>query len=80
MRKSLALKIDISTTLLHPIGVLILISAVTDIAGEMATIAQELPRGCKECHKACTAAVEMLAVSPFPETLASHSLIQICTV
>jgi len=45
MRKSLALKIDI----------------MTDIAGEMATIAQELPKGCKECHKACTAAVEMLA-------------------
>lgn len=44
-RKSLALKIDI----------------MTDVAGEMATITQELPRGCKECHKACNAAVEMLA-------------------
>lgn len=43
---------------------MILISTVTDIAGEMATIKQELPRGCKECHKACVAAVEMLAVSP----------------
>jgi hypothetical protein len=69
MRQSLAVKIDISTTLLYSFGVLILISAVTDVAGEMATITQELPRGCKECHKACTAVVEMLAVSPYPETL-----------
>jgi len=45
------------------------IDIMTDVAGEMATITQELPRGCKECHKACTAAVEMLAVSPYPETL-----------
>ena len=40
---------------------------MTDIAGEMATIMQELPRGCKDCHKACVAAVEMLAVG-FPKT------------
>jgi len=44
-RKSLALKIE----------------TMTDVAGEMATIMQELPRGCKDCYKACVAAVEMLA-------------------
>lgn len=35
---------------------------VTDVAGEMATLTDDLPKGCQMCHKACTAAVKMLAV------------------
>lgn len=35
--------------------------AVTDVAGEMDALTDTL-RDCKACHKACVAAVEMLAV------------------
>lgn len=28
----------------------------------MATLTDDLPKGCQMCHKACTAAVKMLAV------------------
>ncbi|GLB36409.1 hypothetical protein LshimejAT787_0306970 [Lyophyllum shimeji] len=33
----------------------------TDIAGEMEAMAESLPKTCKACQKACTAAVQMLA-------------------
>ncbi|KAF5377595.1 hypothetical protein D9615_005169 [Tricholomella constricta] len=38
-----------------------MIETVTDISGEMETVAESLPKTCKECQKACTAAVQMLA-------------------
>jgi hypothetical protein len=37
-------------------------SAVTDVAGEMNTLADALPKDCQPCQKACIAAVTMLAV------------------
>jgi hypothetical protein len=43
----------------------------TDVAAEMAGILDKVKK-CPTCHKACTAAVEMLAVSPFAPS--SHSL------
>ncbi|KAG6866815.1 hypothetical protein C0991_008751 [Blastosporella zonata] len=38
-----------------------LVESTTDISGEMEAVAEILPKNCKTCHKACTAAVEMLA-------------------
>ncbi|RDB28714.1 hypothetical protein Hypma_015247 [Hypsizygus marmoreus] len=37
------------------------IETVTDVAAEMYTLTDTLPSGCKACHKACSAAVKMLA-------------------
>lgn len=39
-------------------------NVVTDVAAEMDALKDTL-RHCKTCFKACTAAVEMLAVGPF---------------
>jgi len=38
-----------------------MIETVTDISGEMEAVAERLPKTCKPCQKACTAAVQMLA-------------------
>lgn len=38
-----------------------MIETVTDVSGEMETLAESLPKTCKFCRKACTAAVQMLA-------------------
>lgn len=48
-----------SRTCLDPNG-----PAVTDVAGEMDALTDTFA-DCKACHKACTAAVEMLAVRDF---------------
>jgi len=47
---------------------------VTDVAGEMDALTDTFA-DCKTCHKACIAAVEMLAVRSFPNFLSLPSLI-----
>ncbi|KAG6902793.1 hypothetical protein C0995_011280 [Termitomyces sp. Mi166 len=39
------------------------VETTTDISGEMEDVAEMLHRGCETCQKACTAAVQMPAVS-----------------
>jgi len=38
-----------------------MIETVTDISGEMETVVESLPKSCRLCQKACTAAFQMLA-------------------
>jgi len=60
-RKALIGRIETGENSCFSIKCLANYPAVTDVAGEMDAVTDIL-RDCKTCHKACVAAVEMLAV------------------